>query len=228
MNLAIITARSGSKGIKDKNIKLICGKPLMAYTIDTAYGSEIFDEVYVSTDSEKYAEVAKAYGASVPFLRSSQNADDNASSWDVVKETLKKYKELGKVFDAIALLQPTSPLRITEDIKNSYKLFREKNANSVIGVCETEHSPLLCNRLDQNLSMENFINRDIYQKLRQNLPKYYRINGAIYFVKTKYDIDICDLYDEKCYAYIMPQERSIDIDTELDFELAERLLEKIY
>lgn len=223
-NLAIITARSGSKVVRDKNIRLLCGKPLIAYTINAAYNSGIFDEIYVSTDSEKYAQIAREYGAKVPFLRSSQNAGDRASSWDTVKEALEKYKEIGRRFDAIALLQPTSPLRTAEDIINCYQLFQEKDAHSVISVCEAEHSPLLYNKLDESLSMKNFLPWDCYQKPRQDLPKYYRINGAIYFIKTKQIVDIVDLYDEKCYAYIMLQEKSIDIDTELDFEIAERLM----
>lgn len=220
-NLAIITARSGSKGIRDKNIKLLSGKPLMAYTIEAAYESSVFDEVFVSTDSEKYAEIARKYGASVPFLRSEQMSSDTASSWEVVRETLIRYKEIGKQFDTITLLQPTSPLRGAEDIIAAYELFQNKNADSVISVCEMEHSPLLCNQLGEGGSMNGFVLRDYYLKPRQELSKYYRLNGAIYIIRTKCDIDIFDLYNEKSYAYIMPQERSIDIDTQLDFEVAQ-------
>lgn len=121
-NIAIITARSGSKGLPNKNIRLLNGKPLMAYTIEAAIKSNMFDEVFVSTDSEEYADIAKEYGASVPFLRSQENAGDSSSSWDVVKETIENYKELGKVYDTVALLQPTSPLRRAEDIVAGYKL----------------------------------------------------------------------------------------------------------
>lgn len=220
-NLAIITARSGSKGIRDKNIKLLSGKPLMAYTIEAAYESSVFDEVFVSTDSEKYSEIARKYGASVPFLRSEQMSSDTASSWEVVRETLIRYKEIGKQFDTITLLQPTSPLRSAEDIIAAYELFQNKNADSVISVCEMEHSPLLCNQLGEGGLMKGFVVKDFYLKPRQELPKYYRLNGAIYIVRTKCDIDIFDLYDDKSYAYIMPQERSIDIDTQLDFEVAQ-------
>lgn len=221
-NLAIIPARSGSKGLSDKNIRLMNGKPLLAYTIEAAIRSGQFEEVFVSTDSFQYAEIAKEFGANVPFLRTSKNASDNASSWDVVRETLKKYKELGEEFETIALLQPTSPLRKEEEIVGGYKLYRHKNANSVIGVCEMEHSPLQSNILNDDLSMENFIHKDIYLKPRQQLPVYYRVNGALYIVKVKDAVDIFDLYDKKCYAYIMPQEKSIDIDTDLDFEIAEK------
>lgn len=222
-NLAIITARSGSKGLPDKNIKLLNGKPLMAYTIEAAFASKMFDEVFVSTDSAKYAEIAQKYGASVPFLRSDQLAGDNASSWEVVRETLVRYKEVGKLFETIALLQPTSPLRKDEDIVNAYELFQSKAADSVISVCEMEHSPLLCNQLGEDCSLKDFVPKDSYLKPRQELKTYYRLNGALYIVRTKGDVDIFDLYSEKSYAYIMPQERSIDIDTQLDFEIVKSL-----
>lgn len=225
-NLAIITARSGSKGVVDKNIRLLDGKPLFAYSIEAALKSEMFEEIMVSTDDEKYAELAQKLGASVPFLRSSENSGDDTSSWDVVREVLKKYEELGERFDTVALLQPTSPLRKAEDIIQGYQLLYEKRANSIIGVCEVEHSPLYCNVLGDDLSMNNFIRSDAYMKPRQRLPKYYRINGALYIVRVKENINIYDIYDNKCYAYIMPQEKSIDIDTELDFKIAE-LLQKI-
>ena len=116
-NIAIIPARSGSKGVRDKNIRNLCGKPLMAYTIEAALESGEFDEVMVSTDSEHYAEIARKYGASVPFLRSAKTASDSASSWDMVDEVLNCYAMLGKSFDTFCLLQPTSPLRDKKDIQ---------------------------------------------------------------------------------------------------------------
>lgn len=223
-SIAIITARSGSKGLHDKNVRMLCGKPLMAYTIEAAISCGMFEEVFVSTDSERYAEIARKYGAKVPFLRSLENATDNSSSWDVVRETLREYVKIGKKFEMLTLLQPTSPLRRAEDIIRCYELFREKCANSVISVCEMEHSPLLCNQLNESLSMENFIHKDYYLKARQEIPKYYRVNGALYMLKIKHGVSICDLYDKKCYAYVMPQERSIDIDTEFDFIMAEKMI----
>ena len=113
-SIAIIPARSGSKGLIDKNIRLLCGKPMLAYSIEAAEKSEIFDVVHVSTDSEQYAEIAKNYGADVPFLRGEELSNDTANTWDVVRYVLKKYKELGKYFDVVMVLQPTSPLRTKE------------------------------------------------------------------------------------------------------------------
>lgn len=222
-NLAIIPARSGSKGLKDKNIKDLCGKPLIAYSIEAALESNMFDEVMVSTDSEKYAEIAKAYGASVPFLRSNETATDKASSWDTVEEVLNKYKEAGQTFDTLCLLQPTSPLRTAEDIINAYNIYIEKSKFAVVSVCEAEHSPLWCGHLPESGEFTDFINKEA-MKQRQSAGKFYRLNGAIYIVNcNKFKTDRY-FYQSGSFAYIMPQERSVDIDTELDFKLAEFMI----
>lgn len=223
-SIAIIPARSGSKGLIDKNIKLLNGKPLLAYTIESAKKTNLFSEIMVSTDSEKYSEIAKTYGASVPFLRDYKTSDDLASSWDVVKEVIFKYKELGFEFETIALLQPTSPLRTSSDIIKGFDIFKNNNANSVISVCETEHSPLWSNTLPKNLSMSNFINPEILNTPRQRLPSYYQINGAIYIVKTNYIISSDDIYRDRSFALIMKKENSIDIDNYIDFFVAESIL----
>ena len=119
-NIAIIPARSGSKGLPDKNIKELNRRPLIAYSIEAALNSGCFDTVMVSTDSEKYAEISRYYGAEVPFLRSEQTSSDSASSWDTVLEVLDRYESLGKTFDTFCLLQPTSPMRTADDIKSAY------------------------------------------------------------------------------------------------------------
>ncbi len=224
-NLAIIPARSGSKGLPDKNIKDLNGKPLMAYSIEAALKSNLFDEVMVSTDSEKYAEIAKKCGASVPFLRSDELSGDKAGSWDVVKEVLNRYKEMGKEFDTICLLQPTSPLRDADDIKAAYELYVEKASVAVISVCEMEHSPLWSNTLPNNKSLEGFIRQEA-QKPRQEIETYYRLNGAIYIVKTEEIYKGYDFYREGSFAYIMPTWKSVDIDSAFDFEMAGFLIEK--
>ena len=141
-NIAIIPARSGSKGLKDKNIKPLLDIPLLAYSIRAAKDSALFDEIMVSTDSDDYAQIAKDYGASVPFLRSAKTSSDTAGSWDVVTEVLSQYQTSGRYFDTICLLQPTSPLRIASDIIGGYQLFDQKNADAITAVCEMDHSPL--------------------------------------------------------------------------------------
>lgn len=223
-NIAIIPARSGSKGLKDKNIKMLCGKPMLAYSIEAAIQSGKYDEIYVSTDSEQYASIAKENGANVPFLRSPSLSGDMAGTWDVVKETIFAYEKTGQKFDTITVLQPTSPLREVSDIIQSFHLMEEKQANAVIGVCEMEHSPLWSNTLNQEGNMKGFISTTILNQPRQNIPLYYRINGSIYLIKRGMLNCIETLYDNNCYAYIMPKERSVDIDDELDFRVAEQML----
>ena len=221
-NIAIIPARSGSKGLKDKNIKELCGKPLLAYSINAALESKMFDTVMVSTDSEKYAEISRHYGAEVPFLRSAETSGDSAGSWDVVREVLNEYRKLGKDFDSVMLLQPTSPLRTSDDIINAFNLKEKKKANAIVSVCEMDHSPLWSNTLPESLSMENFSrSKDLP---RQQLETYYRVNGTIYLIDTDCVYNDKRIYENNCYAYIMPKERSVDIDTELDFIIAETII----
>ena len=222
-NIAIIPARSGSKGLKDKNIKELNGKPLLAYSIEVAKKSGLFDEIMVSTDSPEYAKIAKSFEANVPFLRSETNSSDKASSWDVVLEVLNKYFEIGQKFDFVCLLQPTSPIRTANDIADAYKLLEEKQADAVTSVCEVDHSPLWTMTLPENLSLEEFKKRDS-DTPRQLLEKYYRLNGAIYIRKIHYNSKGIQLIDANEFAFIMPREHSIDIDTELDFIIAEAVI----
>lgn len=221
--LAIIPARSGSKGLKDKNIKELNGKPMIAYTIEAALNSSIFNDVIVSTDSKKYAKIAEKYGAQVPFLRPKELANDYASSNDVILHTLEEMKKLNKTYDYFMLLQPTSPLRNEKNILEAYELLLEKKANAIVSVCETDHNPLLTNTIDDSLSMVNFID-NVNNKRRQDLPKYYRINGAIYLAKVNYYTENQNFYKNKAYAYMMTKKESIDIDDIIDFKLAEVLL----
>lgn len=224
-NLAIIPARSGSKGLKDKNIKDLNGKPLIAYSIEAALESQCFETVMVSTDSEQYANIARAYGAEVPFLRSKTTASDTASSWDAVHEVLDEYQKIKREFQTFCLLQPTSPLRTSQDIKNAYQLFVDRAAHAVVSVCEAEHSPLWCGQLPENLELANFIKPEALKR-RQDTGKFYRLNGAIYIVDVNKFMTEKSFYpcQKESYAYIMSQEKSIDIDTELDFRIASMII----
>lgn len=225
-SIAIIPARSGSKGLKDKNIKLLKDKPMLAYTIEAALASGKYDCVHVSTDSESYAEIARTYGADQPFLRKEELSTDTAGSWDVVRWTLEQYQRLGQDFDMVTLLQPTSPLRDAADIEKAFSLFQEKAAEAVVAVCEMDHSPLWSNVLPEDGCMDGFLNQAVNMG-RQKLPTYYRINGAIYMLRT--DLlwqENLNLYGPKTYAYVMPKERSVDIDDELDFIMAETIMKR--
>ena len=221
--LAIIPARSGSKGIKDKNIKLLKNKPLMAYTIEAAKNSEVFDDIIVSTDSEKYKIIAEQYGAKVPFLRDISLSGDFSKTEDVIVDTITNLEKMGKKYDYFVLLQPTSPLRNFKHIQEAIDLILEENLNSVISVCEVDHSLQICNTLKEDKSMYKFISKN-NNTLRQSMEKYYRVNGAIYIMKIDEYLKNKNFYGEKSKAYIMERKFSVDIDEEIDFLLAKAII----
>ena len=223
--IAVIPARSGSKGFRHKNIANLNGKPLMAYTIEAAIESGCFDYVIVSTDSEEYAEVARKYGAEVPFLRDQASSSDQASSWSVVKEVLDKLKEQGMNYDEMALLQPTSPLRTAGDIREAFALYEEKQAITVVSVREVEHPVEWSFTMNESCSMENYA-KSPYRKIRrQDIPIRYMANGAIYITKTElFEGGEIDIYAERCYAYVMGADKSCDIDTPIDLIIAKAIM----
>lgn len=220
-NIAIIPARSGSKGLPDKNILDLNGQPLMYYTIKAALESGCFDTVMVSTDSEKYADIAKSCGAEVPFLRSEELSGDTAGSWDVVREVLKQYKVMGNSFDYVALMQPTSPLRNAEDIKNAFKMLSRDNVHTVVSITEVEHPVQWCFTMPKDGSMKIYAESPYNQMRRQDLEAHYRENGAIYIVNASKILNKdYNYYGDNCYGYVMPGERSIDIDCKEDLLIA--------
>ncbi|MCK7172453.1 pseudaminic acid cytidylyltransferase [Enterobacter cloacae] len=222
--IALIPARGGSKRLPDKNIKLLNGKPLIAWTIIAARESGLFDDIIVSTDSENIASLAKKFGANVPFIRPQNLSDDTATTAEVVRHAVDFIQQAEKVsIDIICLLQPTSPLRTATHIKEAFNLYKEKKAKSVISVCKVEHSLQLCNQLSNTLSMEGFIKLENNTR-SQDHPVYYRLNGAIYIFDKMYFNDISKIYDKNSYAYIMNRISSVDIDEKEDFIFAESLL----
>lgn len=224
--LAVIPARGGSKRLPRKNCMLLHEKPLIVYSIEAARRSSYIDEVVVSTDDEEIANIASQAGASVPFLRPAELSTDEASSVDVVVHALKYYQEQErKFFDYVVLLQPTSPLRTASHIDQAFELLKGKNAEAVVSVCETEHSPLWANQLPTNGSMKGFIPKDVLGKRSQDLPKYYRLNGAIYICdRQRFLQDRTFLFEDSIFAYKMQQMESVDIDTNLDLVVCESLL----
>ena len=222
--LAIVPARGGSKRLPKKNLMDLAGKPLIAYSIEAAKNSQYIDDVIMSSESQEILSVAKQYGAQTPFVRPKELAEDASRSIDVVIHAIKT---LTQSYDAVILLQPTSPLRTSEDIDGAIEMFYNKHATSVIGVCEMEHSPLWANTLDESMSMEGFLD-DKYNNARsQDLPVYYRINGAFYMSKTQSVLENETFFVQKnIYAYLMSQEDSVDIDTKLDFIVAQAILKE--
>lgn len=221
--LAIIPARSGSKGLKDKNIKLLNGKPLIAYTIEAAINSNVFEDIIVSTDSVKYADISKEYGADVPFLREESLASDIATTEAVVIDMIEKLKLMNKEYDYFVILQPTSPLRDSNNIKEAIDLLLDNDLKSVVSVSKAEHSLAIYNTLKEDLSLEGFLKKSD-NKRRQELDTYYRINGAIYIIEINEYLISKNFYGERSRAYIMDNKDSIDIDNDLDFKIAELLL----
>lgn len=224
-NIAIIPARAGSKRLPNKNILKINGKSLIEWSINAALQSKYINKVIVSTDSLDIAEVARLAGAQVPFLRPKKLSTDSATTADVIANVIEYLEEKNEYFDNIVLLQPTSPLRTTKHIDDSIALFNTHSANSVISVTECEHSPLWCNTLPDNLSFNGFIKKSLEKKRSQDLPKYYRINGAIYIIKKECFLNEKTFFSkEKSFAFIMDSISSIDIDTKLDFIIAETIM----
>jgi CMP-N-acetylneuraminic acid synthetase len=223
--IALIPARGGSKGLPRKNIRLLGDKPLIAWTIKAAMDSSCFNKVVVSTDDAEIADISIKYGAEVPFYRPAELADDQAKSIDVVFQALHWFEERGQEFGQIALLQPTSPLRNSSDIQAAFQVFQSKEAGAVVSVCECEHSPLWMNTIGEDLSMADFLPANILNRARQSLARYYRLNGAIYLADIIYLHDCCGFFGGRTFAHIMPQERSVDIDSKLDLKFAEFLLQ---
>ena len=225
--MAIIPARGGSKGLPGKNIKHLCGKPLISFTIKAALECDSIDETIVSTDYKEIAEIAEKYGARVPFMRPCELSEDDTSTIDVIFHAidwLEKYKSYRPEY--ILLLQPTSPLRRTKDINVAIKILKNKKAGAVVSVCKTDHHPWWSNTLPADGRMKDFLKKDILNRRRQDLPVYYRLNGAIYLARTDYIRKYNGFFGPDTFAYKMPREHSIDIDSILDFKLAELLYNK--
>ena len=218
--IAIIPARGGSKGLPGKNIKEMCGKPLIAYTIEAALKSKSIDHVILSTDDEEIAAVAKKYGAEVPFMRPAELASDTAMAVDNYIYTIGRLeKEWNTKIDSFVVLQPTSPLRIAEDIDGAVELFNARNADSVVTYVKEAHPIFWHKKIDENNKLEDIFEGTIAN--RQELPITYYPNGAVFSTEM---IRQKKYYTDKSYAYIMPRERSIDIDFIDDFKYAEFLM----
>lgn len=220
--LAIIPARGGSKRLPRKNVLDLCGKPLVGYSIEAALKSEYISKVVVSSDDEEVLQISQNFGATV-IKRPDELASDTATTFDAIEHTIKNLEN----YDYVVLLQPTSPLRNENHIDEAIALLDEKNADAIVSVCEEEHSPLWCNTLDKNLNMSNFLTDEVLNKRSQDLPKYYRLNGAIYICKTEKLLENKGFFiKENIFAYVMRRENSIDIDEEIDLKIAEFSLKK--
>ena len=223
--LAFIPARAGSKGIKNKNIIDLAGKPLISYTINAAKKSKYIDKVIVSTDGEKIADVAKKYGADVPFFRPKELAEDTSNVITAIIYTIKELKKIGEEYDILVLLQPTSPFRSEQHIDEALEMLINNNLPSLLSVCETDKNPTLIRTLDKDKMIKPIIESDI--SLRQQMDKYYILNGAIYINYVK-DIKENRYLKDNEYGYIMDKYHSLDIDEPIDLEIANLYINKLF
>ncbi|MDD4012803.1 MAG: acylneuraminate cytidylyltransferase family protein [Candidatus Omnitrophica bacterium] len=222
--LALIPARGGSKGLAGKNIRPLCGKPLISWTISEAKKSCYVDRVIVSTDSPEIAAVSEMYHADVPFLRPKRLSGDKAASVDVVLHALDILEKNKEKYDVVILLQPTSPLRKADDINRAVTTLFSKKAKAVVSVTEADHPPLWMNTLASDGNMKGFLSKKHVNVPRQRLPRYFMPNGALFLSFSEHLRKERSFYGNRTYAYVMPRERSVDIDSIFDFMLAETLM----
>ena len=222
--IAYIPARGGSKGVPRKNIREVFGKPLIAYSIEAARASGLFEMIFVSTDSREIADIAVAYGAEVPFLRYPEVAQDTTKTIDTMISDVARLEALGRIFDVIVLLQPTSPLRRAEDIAGAVPLFESRglDCGGVVSVSAVEEHPLLMRTLNSDGTLKSLLGLPSTVR-RQDMPAVYRVNGAIYVNAWKDIVPTLSLNDNPV-AYVMEPERAPEIDTLGDLKKIERIL----
>jgi CMP-N-acetylneuraminic acid synthetase len=220
--VAVIPARGGSKEISRKNVRLLNGKPLIAYSIEAALKSRCINRIIVSTEDQEIAEISKRYGVEV-IDRPKELATDDSPTIDVVLHALGLLERDVYIPDVVVLLQPTSPLRNAGDIDNATELFLSDDCESVVSVCEIEHSPYWSFKIE-NGYLKPIFGENYVKMRRQDVPKTYVPNGAIYVSKPEILRRYKSFYCSKMIPYIMPFERSVDINTDFDLLLAEFIL----
>jgi CMP-N-acetylneuraminic acid synthetase len=222
--IAVIPARSGSKGVKDKNIRRLNGKPLMVYTIEAAINSAVIDSVMVSTDSELYAAIACKHGAEVPFLRPSAISGDKSLASDYIIHVIEKLKEIGRVYDYFIILQPTSPFRKPEHITAGVQMIVDEKLDSVVAFSEARHPLNYFHPLPHDFNLGNIC---LQESNRQEHEQYYKINGMLYIAECKAYLQSRNFYGPKSKALIIDNKYALDIDSEYDFSLAEFMMERM-
>ncbi|MFJ8089697.1 cytidylyltransferase domain-containing protein [Lysinibacillus sp. NPDC095746] len=217
--LAIIPARGGSKGVPRKNIKELAGKPLIAWTIEEAKKSKYIDRIIVSSEDKEILQVAQKFGADVPFVRPANLAEDTTAGIEPVLHALEHFSD----YEYVVMLQPTSPLRLVEDIDGCIEQLLQENGEFCVSVCEVGQSPYWMYTLDSSAKMQPLLKQQTLITRRQDLPKVYTLNGAIYLANIDLLKQTRNFITEETIAYVMPVERSYDIDTEEDFKICEYL-----
>lgn len=218
--IAIITARGGSKRIPKKNIKEFCGKPIIAYSIEAAIKSGIFEEVMVSTDSEEIAEIARQYGAKVPFMRSEKASGDFATTADVIMEVIHEYEKRQRFFDYICCIYPTAPFVTSEKLINGMEIMEKYNPLEVMPVVAFSSPPQRCFVIDENMNM-SYKYKEYMTTRSQDLEKLYYDAGQFYIYNTKKYLEANGKTSEGIMPIIVSGLEVQDIDNEDDWKIAE-------
>lgn len=223
--LAVVPARGGSKSIPRKNLAPLAGRPMIVYTIEPAIAANCISRLVVTTDSPEIAEVARNHGAEVPFLRPIELARDDTPGIDPILHAVRWLEEHeGYRADYVMVLQPTSPFRTPEDIRGALRLAEARRADAVVTVSLADHHPYWMKRLDESGRLQSFISLDRPYTRRQDMPPAYALNGAIYLARWAALLSKRTFYTENTYAYVMPQERSLDVDSPWDLYLADLVM----
>ena len=223
--LGLITARGGSTGLPGKNIKPLIDKPLLAWTIEAALSSRTLSRVILSTDDDDIASIGQQYGAEVPFQRPAELATADASHVAVAEHALDWHaQQTGRDPESLMLLQPTSPLRTAADIDAAIELAHMRQADAVVGVCHITQHPYLSKYVDADGYLQTFVSTNIGYLRRQAFPELCHPNGALYWIRTEVFRAAQNFFPPRTLPYLMPEERSLDIDTAFDFYLAELIL----
>ena len=226
-NLCTIGMRGGSKGVPNKNLRELHGKPLMAYTIAQAKESGLFRHIVVSTDSEEIAESARNLGAEAWFLRPPDLATDEAPKLPVIRHAfLESESHYGQQFDVLVDLDVTSPLRLVGDITGAYKQFSDEDADILITASPSRRNPYFNMVENVNGRISIVKQMDKLPVRRQDAPRVYDMNASIYIWKRDALLNNDTLFTENTSLFVMPEERSVDIDTEIDWDFVEFIMEK--
>jgi len=228
MILGIIPARSGSKSVKDKNIKPLNGRPLIAWSIKAGKACKSIDKLVVSTDNKKYAQLAEFYGAEI-IDRPKSIAEDETPMIKVLQHAVKEIEKQGEKVEVVVLLDPTSPLRLVKDIEMCLEKLKKPKTKSVVTVTEAEHNPyFVMTEIQENglIKYPLFKTKGSIAR-RQDAPKVYRINAGVYAIK-KAAVMEGKIFTDQTRAVVIPEERTSHIDTELDFKFTEFLLKEGY
>lgn len=223
--LGVIPARGGSKGIKNKNIRPLNNKPLIAYTINAAQQSKALSDCIVSTDSLEIKGIAESYGAKVPFLRPKYLSHDTALAIPTIQHAVENYeKDVGYEFDYVVMLQPTTPLRTSDDIDSALLELIEQKADSTISVVDVDNNHPWKMKIVKDGYLHDYIDNEMENPPRQTLPKIYIVNGAIYATKRNVLMLENSFKGKTCIPFIMTSKRSVNIDNIEDFITAEYFL----